>query len=118
MEKTMTTNLARRLVKLEARRGAKRSYVIHVSNPKSGTSRVGCRCREGPEGGRHAASGRDLSRMDRQIRPKWGIICMCVGPRPDPNPHPDVTAGLPLGRRVRIGEKVESASLGDKRALR
>jgi hypothetical protein len=35
MEKTMTTNLARRLVKLEARRGAKRSYVIHVSNPKT-----------------------------------------------------------------------------------
>jgi hypothetical protein len=39
---------------------------------------------------------------------------MCVRPRPDPNPHLDVTAGLPLGRRVRIGEKVESGSLGDK----
>jgi hypothetical protein len=32
--------------------------------------------------------------------------------------HLDVTAGLRLGRRVRIGEKVESASLGDKPALR
>ena len=36
----MTTNLNHRLVKLEARRGAKRRYVIRVSNPKTGAERA------------------------------------------------------------------------------